>query len=75
MASKRHKRYKSQEILRKLRQAEVLIGQGRTGAEACREIGVTEVTYFRLDIRLLGVRGLDFHIQLTETVIHIPIIL
>ena len=46
MASKRHKRYKSQEILRKLRQAEVLIGQGRTVAEACREIGVTEVTYF-----------------------------
>ena len=27
-----------------------------------------------LDIRLLGVRGLDFQIQLTETVIHIPII-
>jgi hypothetical protein len=42
MASKRHKRYKSQEILQKLRQAEVLIGQGRTGAEACREIGVTD---------------------------------
>jgi hypothetical protein len=41
MASKRHKRYKSQEILQKLRQAEVLIGQGRAGAEAC------EVTYFR----------------------------
>ena len=47
MASKRHKRYKSQEILQKLRQAEILIGQGRTGAEACREKGVTEVTYFR----------------------------
>jgi hypothetical protein len=28
-------------------QAEVLIGQGRTVAEACREIGVTEVTYCR----------------------------
>jgi CheY-like chemotaxis protein len=27
-----------------------------------------------LDIRLLGVRGLDFQIHLTETVIHIPII-
>jgi putative transposase len=47
MASKRHKRYKSQEILQRLRQAEVLIGQGRTVAEACREIGVTEVTHFR----------------------------
>jgi putative transposase len=47
MASKRHKRHKSEETLQKLRQAEVLIGQGRTVAEACREIGVTEVTYFR----------------------------
>jgi hypothetical protein len=27
-----------------------------------------------LDIRLLGVRDLDFQIKLTETVIHIPII-
>jgi FixJ family two-component response regulator len=32
-------------------------------AEACREIGV-------LDIRLLGVRGLDFQIQLIEIVSH-----
>jgi putative transposase len=47
MASKRHKRYKSQEILQRLRQAEVLIGQGRTVSEACREIGVTAVTYCR----------------------------
>ena len=47
MARKRHKRHKSQEILQKLRQAEVLIGQGRTVAEACRDIGLTEVTYFR----------------------------
>ena len=41
------KLYTAEEILGKLRQAEVLIGQGRTVAEACREIGVTEVTYFR----------------------------
>ena len=41
------KRYTAEEILGKLRQAEVLIGQGRTVAEACRELGVTEVTYFR----------------------------
>lgn len=44
MAKKRHT---AEEILGKLRQAEVLIGQGRTVGEACREIGVTEVTYFR----------------------------
>jgi len=37
------KRYTAEEILGKLRQAEVMIGQGRTIAEACRELGVTEV--------------------------------
>ncbi len=41
------KRYTAEEILGKLRQAEVLIGQGRTVAKACRELGVTKVTYFR----------------------------
>jgi len=41
------KRYTAEEIVGKLRRAEVLTGQGRTVAEACREIGVTEVTYFR----------------------------
>jgi transposase-like protein len=41
------KRYKAEEILGKLRQAEVLIGRGRSDAEVCREIEVTEVTYFR----------------------------
>lgn len=44
MAKKRHT---AEEVLGKLRQDEVLIGQGRTLAEALREIGVTEVTYFR----------------------------
>ncbi len=42
-----NKRYTAEEILGKLRQAEVLIGQGRTVAEACCELGVTEVTSFR----------------------------
>ena len=33
------KRYTAEEILGMLRQAEVLIGQGRTVGEACRELG------------------------------------
>ena len=36
-----------EEIVAKLRQAEVLIGQGKTVAEAVRAIGVTEPTYYR----------------------------
>ena len=31
----------------KLRQAEVLVGQGKTVADAVRAIGVTEPTYYR----------------------------
>ncbi len=31
----------------KLREADVLIGQGKTIAEACKALGVTDKTYFR----------------------------
>jgi putative transposase len=36
-----------EEIVAKLRQVEVLVGQGKTMAEAVRAIGVTEPTYYR----------------------------
>ena len=41
------KRHTAEEIVVKLRQVDVLTGQGRTVAEAIRQIGVTEVTYYR----------------------------
>ena len=41
------KRHKPEEIVSKLRQVEVLTGQGRSIAEAARSIGVSEQTYFR----------------------------
>ena len=44
MAGKRHK---PEEIVAKLRQADVLISQGKPVADAVRAIGVTEVTYYR----------------------------
>ena len=44
MASKHHK---PEEIVAKLRQVEVLMGQGKTVAEGARAIGVTEATYYR----------------------------
>ena len=43
----RTKVHTPEEIVAKLRQAEVLIGQGKTVAEAVRAIGVTEPTYYR----------------------------
>jgi transposase-like protein len=39
--------YTPEQIIGKLREAEILLGQGRTIAEASREIGVTEQTYYR----------------------------
>ena len=41
------KRHKPEEIISKLRQVEVMTGQGTTMADAIRSIGVTEVTYYR----------------------------
>jgi transposase-like protein len=41
------KRHKPEEIIAKLRQVEVMTGQGTTMADAIRSIGVTEVTYYR----------------------------
>ena len=41
------KRHKPEEIVAKLRQVDVLTGQGQTVADAVRAIGVTEVTYYR----------------------------
>uniref|UniRef100_UPI0005BE4C7C transposase n=1 Tax=Belnapia moabensis TaxID=365533 RepID=UPI0005BE4C7C len=43
----RQKAHTPEEIVAKLRQAEVLIGQGKTVADAVRAIGVTEPTYYR----------------------------
>ena len=41
------KRAKPEEIVTKLRQVEVLVGQGMSRIDAIREIGVVEQTYYR----------------------------
>ena len=41
------RKYTSEEVIHKLREADVLLGQGRTIAEACKHIGITDQTYFR----------------------------
>ena len=41
------KRYSSEDIIGRLREAEVALAEGSTVAEVCRRIGVTEVTYYR----------------------------
>ena len=41
------KRYRPEEIIAKLREAEVLLGQGQNLPEVVKTLGVHEVTYYR----------------------------
>ena len=41
------KKHKPEEIIGKLREAEIVLAQGGTVADACRQIGVTEQSYYR----------------------------
>jgi transposase-like protein len=41
------KRYSAEEIVNKLRQADVELGRGKTVSVVCKQIGVTDQTYFR----------------------------
>ena len=41
------KKHKPEEIIGKLREVEIMLGQGGTTAEACRRIAVSEQTYYR----------------------------
>ena len=41
------KRYNAEEIIHKLREADVLISQGRTVLDACKQLAVSEQTYYR----------------------------
>ena len=41
------KRYSPEQVISKLREAEVLLSQGKTTAEVSRSLGVTEHTYYR----------------------------
>jgi len=43
--ARRH--YRPEEIIAKLREAEVLLGRGKRVAEVVKELGIHEVTYYR----------------------------
>ena len=51
------KHYKPEEIVTKLRQAEVLRGQGLSMAEAIRQLGISEVTFYRWRKEYAGMSG------------------
>jgi putative transposase len=41
------KRYGAEEVIRKLKQADVLISQGKTVDAVCKELGVSDATYYK----------------------------
>ena len=41
------KRYTSEQIIVHLREAEVELARGQTTGEVCRQLGITEQTYYR----------------------------
>lgn len=41
------KRFTAEQIIHKLREAEVIISKGKSVAEASKQLGVTEQTYYR----------------------------
>jgi transposase-like protein len=41
------RRHRPEEIISKLREAEIVLSQGGTVSDACRRIGVTEQSYYR----------------------------
>ena len=43
----KRKRYSVEQIVRKLREAEVEISRGQTVGQVCRKLGVSENTYYR----------------------------
>ena len=51
------KRYKPEEIVSLLRQVEVLHGQGMSMADAIRQLGISEVTFYRWRKEYAGMSG------------------
>ena len=51
------KRYKPEQIVRLLRQVEVLHGQGLSMAHAIRRVGISEVTFYRWRKEYAGMNG------------------
>jgi putative transposase len=41
------KSYRPEEIIAKLREVDILLGQGKRAAEVVKALGVSEVTYYR----------------------------
>ena len=43
----KRKRHSAEQIVKHLRNADQMLGEGKTVAQVCKKLGVTEVTYYR----------------------------
>jgi len=50
------KRFTAEQIIQNLREAEVLLAQGKTIAQVCKTIGITDQTYYRWRKEYGGIR-------------------
>jgi transposase-like protein len=50
------KKYTAEQIVTKLREAEVLLGKGMSLGEVCRQLEITDVTYYRWKKEYGGLR-------------------
>ena len=55
------KRYSPEQIISKLREAEVLLSQGRSVSQASKQLGVSDQTYYRWRREYGGMRTLQVH--------------
>ena len=51
------KKFSPEQVVSKLRQIDVLMGEGKTLVQACKEAGVTDVTYYRWKREYGGLKG------------------
>jgi transposase-like protein len=55
----RRRRHTPEQIIRKLREAERVLGEGKTIPEAAKELGISEQTYHRWRNRYGGMKAND----------------
>ena len=53
------RKHTSEQIVRKLREADRLIGEGKTISEACKELEVSDHTFYRWRAQYGGMKGDD----------------
>ena len=61
------KRYNAKEIIHKLREADVLLSQGKTVSQACKQLGVSNQTDYRWR-KIYGEMKVDLAKRLKECI-------